>query len=127
MNLILDSCALIALTNGTLPDAAHAALESCNFAYASSASVWEIAIKAKSGKLILPKPAEKWFIELREEYDLIEIPLLADIACAAADLPLLHRDPFDRALIATAMKRNLILITSDQAIPDYPGIRVIWN
>ena len=127
MNLLLDSCALIGLTNGTLPEAAHAALESCNFAYTSLVSPWEIAIKAKSGKLTLPKPAEKWFCEIREEYDLIELPLLADTACAAADLPLIHRDPFDRVLIATAQEKNLILITSDRTIPKYPGVKCLWN
>jgi len=126
MNLLLDSCALIALANNALPENAHAALESGAWAYVSSLSVWEIAIKVKSGKLSLPKPVEKWFIELCEEHDLQEIPFLADLACAAADLPLIHRDPFDRALIATAMERKLTLLTSDKIIPSYPGITTLW-
>lgn len=50
----------------------------------------------------------------------------AAILCAAADLPPLHRDPFDRVLVATAMDRGLVLLTSDRVIPTYPGVRVIW-
>ncbi|PAW63480.1 MAG: hypothetical protein B9S38_17465 [Verrucomicrobiia bacterium Tous-C4TDCM] len=50
----------------------------------------------------------------------------SSIFCAAADLPLLHRDPFDRVLVATAMERGLVLLTSDRVIPTYPGVRVIW-
>jgi PIN domain nuclease of toxin-antitoxin system len=50
----------------------------------------------------------------------------AAILCAAADLPPLPRDPFDRVLVATAMDRGLVLLTSDRVIPTYPGVREIW-
>ncbi len=126
MNLLLDSCALIALANGKLPKASHSTLESSPYAYVSSASVWEIAIKAKIGKLNLKKTAVQWFIETREEYGLTEIPLEFGIACAAADLPLIHGDPFDRALIATALHHSLTIITSDRNIPKYPKIKTLW-
>ena len=52
--------------------------------------------------------------------------VLLSILCAAADLPQLHRDPFDRVLVATAMERGLVPLTSDRVIPTYPGVRVVW-
>lgn len=126
MNLLLDSCALIALSNGHLPDTGKKALTSAAKACVSSVSIWEIAIKAKSGKLSLNKTPEKWFTEMLAQYDLLEIPFAANQACATADLPLIHRDPFDRALVATAQLHKLVILTSDQTIPQYPNIKTLW-
>ena len=127
MNVLLDTCALIALANGLLPVAAANAFGAATHAYASTASVWEAAIKFKTGKLPLPLPPQAWFEGLCRRYHLTELPLPSALLCAAADLPLIHRDPFDRLLIATAMEKNLILLTSDLTIPTYPSIRVIWK
>jgi PIN domain nuclease of toxin-antitoxin system len=46
--------------------------------------------------------------------------------CAAADLPLIHRDPFDRILIATAIRDRLSLLTPDRQIAAYPGVTTVW-
>jgi PIN domain nuclease of toxin-antitoxin system len=129
MNFLLDTCALIALASGELPPAAHAALLDASQAIISPITPWELGIKVKIGKLQLPEPPLQWVQALAAKHQL-HLPvsgLDAALLCAAADLPLIHRDPFDRVLIATALERNLILVTSDRTIPDYPGVRVIWH
>lgn len=126
MNLLLDTCALIALANGPLPPTASQAFGAAIDIFVSPVSAWEIAIKCKSGKLRLPQPPLDWFRALSTHYSLTELPLDARLLCAAADLPLIHRDPFDRALIATAQHHRLTLLSSDQIIPSYPNVAVVW-
>lgn len=128
MSLLLDTCALLALAGnaGKLPDEAADAIAQASAVAVSAASVWEIAIKVKAGKLYLEKPVLEWYEEALSRYHLDEIPLRASLLCAAADLPLLHRDPFDRAVVACALERNLAILTSDRIIPTYPGVKVIW-
>jgi PIN domain nuclease of toxin-antitoxin system len=127
VNVLLDTCALLALARGALPDRAGAALRSAPEAYVSVVSPWEVAIKAAGGKLRLAGPALQWFQGLAERHDLREIPLDARTACAAALLPPIHRDPFDRILVALAQARTLTVLTSDDVIPTYPGVRALWS
>jgi len=128
MNVLLDTCALLALAGhvGELPAKAADAIARASSVAVCVVSVWEIAIKVKTGKLHVGMPVLDWYVESLSRYHLDEIPLPASLICAAADLPLLHRDPFDRVLVATAMNRGLVLLTSDRVIPTYPGVRVIW-
>ena len=129
MNLLLDTCALLALATGDLPPAASTALVDARNAHISAIVPWELAIKVKTGKLQLPEPPLLWVQALagKHQLDLPISSLEAQLLCAAANLPLIHRDPFDRVLIATALERNLTLLTADRIISDYPGINVIWN
>jgi PIN domain nuclease of toxin-antitoxin system len=126
MSVLLDTCALITLANGDLPAAAGKALGDAASAYVSSCSAWEVAIKCKSGRLRLLVPPHTWFLDVCRRHHLTEIPLQAHFLCAAADLPLIHRDPFDRVIVATAMEKNLAILTSDSVIPTYPGVRTVW-
>ncbi|CAN5915730.1 type II toxin-antitoxin system VapC family toxin [soil metagenome] len=126
VNLLLDTCALIALANGPLPPAFAQAFGLATQAFIPPVSAWEVTIKYKAGKLRLPKLPLTWFRSLCELYHLTELPLDTSIFCAAADLPLIHCDPFDRVLIATAQTHQLTLITSDQIIPTYPGVLTLW-
>jgi PIN domain nuclease of toxin-antitoxin system len=126
MNVLLDTCALLALARGELPDGAAAALRSAPEANVCVVSSWEVAIKAASGRLRLREPPVQWFLGLAERYELREVPLDARIACAAAGLPLIHRDPFDRVLVALAQAHALTVLTSDEHIPKYPGVRTLW-
>src|SRR5207237_8388521 len=96
MNVLLDTCALLALADGDLPRDAAAALRLAPEAYVSVVTPWEVAIKVAGGKLQLGEPPAPWFAALAERYDLREVPLDATVACAAAVLPPVHRDPFDR-------------------------------
>jgi PIN domain nuclease of toxin-antitoxin system len=126
MNVLLDTCALLALARGDLPKAAAAALRTAVEANVSVVSPWEVAIKAAAGKLRVGEPPAQWFSGLVERYELREIPLDAHVACAAAALPAIHRDPFDRVLVALAQANVLTILTSDQDIPKYPGVKTLW-
>lgn len=126
MNVLLDTCALLALADGELPRGAASALRTAPEAFVSVVSPWEVAIKAAAGKLRLMEPPARWFLGLAERYDLREVPLDAAVACAAAALPPLHRDPFDRVIVALARAHGLTVLTSDENIPKYAGVNTLW-
>ena len=126
MNMLLDTCALLALARGELPPGAATAVRTARVANVSVVSPWEVAIKAAAGKLHLKQPPIQWYLELVERYDLQELQLDAAVACAAAALPPIHRDPFDRVLVALAQTRTLTVVTSDQHIPQYAGVSTVW-
>jgi PIN domain nuclease of toxin-antitoxin system len=126
MNVVLDTCAVLALAAGTLPESATAAVRQAPQAWVSAVTAWEIAIKVAAGKLRLKEPPANWFAALLDRYDLKEARLDAAIACAAAALPLIHRDPFDRVIVALAGAQGLAIVTSDQQIRQYPQITAIW-
>lgn len=126
MNVLLDTCALLALADGELPGAAAGALRTAPEAYVSVVSAWEVAIKVAGGRLRLMEPPVQWFLGLIDRYDLREAPLDAGIVCAAAALPLLHRDPFDRVVVALAHAHGLTVLTSDENIRKYAGVNTLW-
>jgi PIN domain nuclease of toxin-antitoxin system len=87
-----------------------------NDIYVSAASIWEISIKQGIGKLpSLSRDAE----EVIDETGLIRLDISTRHAQLAGRLPLLHRDPFDRMLIAQAQTEDLVLITDDWNIEQY--------
>jgi PIN domain nuclease of toxin-antitoxin system len=126
MNVLLDTCALLALTRGELPDGAALALRKAPEAYVSVVTAWEVAMKVAAGKLRLQEAPVRWFRDLVERYDLRQVPLDAAVACAAAALPLLHRDPFDRVIVALAQAQGFTVLTSDENIRKYPGVVTVW-
>jgi PIN domain nuclease of toxin-antitoxin system len=126
VNVLLDTCALVALAGGDLPGEAAKALQKAPDAYVSVVTAWEVAIKVAGGKLRLREPPVRWFQGLVERYDLREVALDAGVACAAAALPLLHRDPFDRVIVALAQTQGFTVLTSDEHIARYPGVNTIW-
>jgi PIN domain nuclease of toxin-antitoxin system len=85
-----------------------------------------VAIKAASGRLRLKEPPARWFHAMLERHELREVPLEAGIACAAAALPPIHRDPVDRVIVALAQALALPVVTSDEHIARYPGVTTIW-
>lgn len=126
MNVLLDTCAVLALARGELPRAAAAALRRASEAWVSAVAPWEIAIKADAGKLRLKEPVDQWFLGLAERHDLREVPLDARTACAAAALPPVHRDPFDRVIVALALAHQLSVLTSDEHIARHAGVKTVW-
>jgi PIN domain nuclease of toxin-antitoxin system len=128
MNVLLDTCALLALGEGKLPRRSSKSLSTAPNAIVPAVVVWEIAIKVKTGKLRLPDAPMPWVQALGARYSLDLERNAPDVAilCAAADLPLLHRDPFDRVLVATSLSQNLTILTSDRVILTYPGVKVVW-
>ena len=91
----------------------------------SIASVWEIAIKTSLGKLTLRKPLEEFLSEQLAANRFTLLNISAEHAFRVARLPLHHRDPFDRMLVAQSLVENLPLVSSDDALDAY-GIKRLW-
>jgi len=86
-----------------------------NFVMVSAASIWEIRIKQGIGKIQLPPDFEVIVAEAPFEH----LSITSRHAHAVFELPLLHRDPFDRLLIAQAQCENLTLLTHDRNLAVY--------
>jgi len=118
MNLLLDTHTLIwALENNpTLSkQARNAIINGKNIVFVSAVSTWEISIKKSMGKLKTPD-------NLQDEINLHRFtPLNINIehSLLAGNLPFIHKDPFDRMLIAQAMIEKLTLVTRDKLIAQY--------
>ena len=96
-----------------------------NRLFLSAASGWEMAIKAALGRLELPDHPER-FIPQQLSLNAIEaLPVTMGHALHVYSLPLHHRDPFDRLIIAQAQLEKLPILTSDAQIARYP-VEVIW-
>ena len=91
----------------------------------SIASVWEILIKVQSGKLNFPRPAGPYLLTRLAENRIKKLSISIDHLLAFERLPLHHRDPFDRILIAQSIEENWPIITADPMFRRYP-IQVIW-
>lgn len=86
--------------------------------YFSAASIWEIAIKTALGKIDFKYPPED-ISQAARSTGFIELPVSAAHSAKVAHLPLLHRDPFDRLLIAQALLMPAQLLTTDSALVAY--------
>jgi PIN domain nuclease of toxin-antitoxin system len=91
----------------------------------SIASVWEILIKVQSGKLKLPRPAGPYVLRKLAENGIEVLPISIDHLLAIERLPMHHRDPFDRMLIAQSLEENLPIVTSDPLFSRY-DVQLIW-
>jgi PIN domain nuclease of toxin-antitoxin system len=89
----------------------------------SAVSVWEVVIKSGSGKLSFPLDRLDTIID---DAGFSELPVIFPHALEVRHLPLLHRDPFDRLLIAQARHEHLTLVTRDPAIRRYP-VDTLWD
>ena len=90
-----------------------------NLLYLSHASVWEIAIKHKTGKLILPNEPSIWVPMRAARHFMSDLPIKIEHVFRAGSLPLHHRDPFDRLLVAQAQVEGLTLLTADSRLSAY--------
>jgi PIN domain nuclease of toxin-antitoxin system len=105
-----------------LSAALRAALrDGANEVYLSAASVWEMKIKEALGRLRTPEPVSAAALRLGFE----PLPIQFGHAEATSQLPPLHRDPFDRMLVAQARVESLTLVTRDPAIRSYPGLSLL--
>ena len=123
MRLLLDTGVLLWLMEGNprLDEKAHELIDNAIEVYFSSASIWEIAVKARLGKIEVDA---KELVEKMREAGLIELPVTARHTVAAAQLPLLHRDPFDRLLVAQAIVEPLRLVSGNVQRPLYSELIV---
>lgn len=96
-----------------------------NALFLSAASAWEIAIKVATGKLRLPQPPAALITQWMAEVRMGALPILHAHALRAGELPLHHRDPFDRLLIAQAQIEGLTVLTADREFAKY-DVPVHW-
>jgi PIN domain nuclease of toxin-antitoxin system len=118
MRLLLDTHTLIWWLNASpeITKAMGAALRSAdNVKFVSVVSIWEMRLKSALGKLDLPKN----FRTVLDQQPVEQLPVLAEHAHTFGELPLHHRDPFDRMLVAQALVENLTLVTRDERIREY--------
>ena len=121
----MDTCALLWLAHDQkqLSGEALQMIETAPAAYISAISTYEISIKHQSGKLKLPCSPRKWLTGIVKQHDISVVPIDGDICIRATGLPMIHRDPCDRFIIATALIHELAVITADERFEDY-GVRI---
>lgn len=126
-NLLLDTHTLIWFLENdpSIPDLTRERIEAANIAYVSIASLWEIAIKLSIGKLPLQSSYESVELQLTAT-GLTILPISFANTVQIRYLPLHHRDPFDRILVAQALNRNLTLISRDEQLDAYSVVR-LWK
>lgn len=98
------------------PAVQKAVLDGPNFL--SAISYWEVVIKCMKGKLNVGDP-KRWWADVLEELAADSLPLLPQHVGGFLALPPIHKDPFDRILIAQAVDEGLDLVTTDSEIPGY--------
>ena len=128
MRLLIDTHALIWYVDQDhlLSPTAHAAItDPSNDLLLSSGSVWEIAIKAGLKKLTLSQPYRPWIEKAMADLGLSLLPITVEHADAQAGLPMHHKDPFDRLLVAQSVIEKVPLVSADAHFDPY-GITRLW-
>lgn len=101
-----------------------AILDPSNEVLLSAASVWEAVIKHSLGKLPLPAAPAEYLPRQRVAHRIAELPIDESAMIQLASLPPIHRDPFDRILIAQSLQHGLTLATVDPVMRTY-GVRLL--
>jgi PIN domain nuclease of toxin-antitoxin system len=91
----------------------------------SAASGWEIALLWKLNRIELPEDPAFFIPQVIQTLSLTPLSIGFATAITAATLPLIHRDPFDRLLVATAMREKVSLLSKDRIMAEY-GVEVVW-
>ena len=128
MKLLIDTHALIWFLEDDpkLSATARAVVEdAANERWVSMASGWEMAIKSQIGKLKLPLVFEGLFPGALESFGFSILPIQAGHRHRYHALPLHHRDPFDRLLVAQALVNGLAVVGDDAAFDEY-GVTRVW-
>lgn len=95
-----------------------------NQIFLSVASVWECVIKYQIGKLNFPQSPDIYLPQKRKEYLIKSLPINEESLSHLRQLPLLHKDPFDRLLISQSLQDDLTIMTKDNAILAYPNLNI---
>lgn len=91
--------------------------------HVSPVSTWEIAIKAGLGKIVADVAA---VVRAAREADFEELPVTMRHTVRVRTLPAIHRDPFDRLLVAQAIEHDLAIVAHDRVISKYP-VAILWE
>lgn len=122
MKILLDTHTVLWWDNDQLPAAVTKRIQRADRVYISAVSAWEITIKSELGKL----EAKGSVSDLIADYGFSELPVTVVHAERLRSLPPLHRDPFDRLLIAQALSEDLVFVTADRLIAKY-SVPVAWG
>ncbi len=129
MRLLLDTVAFLWLAEDDARLSAvarEAIVDPANDVFLSAASAWEIAIKHGLGRLRLHMPPDEYVPEQRLLHRIETLGIDEDATLQVGKLPDLHRDPFDRLLIAQAIVRGLTIVTPDRLIRGYT-VPILWS
>lgn len=128
MRLLLDTHAFLwwITDDPRLSDRARALIgDGGNEVFLSAASAWELAVKASLRRVEIAQPLERFVPDQLERNGFQALPVLLRHALGLSALPPLHRDPFDRMLVAQALAEELALVSADREIRRYP-VAVAW-
>ena len=129
MRLLLDTSTFLWLVEGDpklSTVAGEAIADAANQVFLSAASAWEIAIKHGLGRLHLQGSPEELVPQQRRLHRVDTLPITEDITLQVGKLPNIHRDPFDRLLVAQAIVGGLTIVTPDRLIKAYP-VPTLWE
>ena len=98
-----------------------------NDKFLSVVSIWECAVKYQIGKLDFPSPPETYLPTERRKHLIKTLTVNESSIVPLANLPLLHKDPFDRLIMAQALQHDLTIMTEDKLILAYPDIRLLQS
>jgi len=127
MRYLIDTHVVIwlAINSPELPEGIRELVENSeNDIYICSASLWEIAVKMNLGKLDLKRPLNKLLSDIKT-YGFNVLQVEDEYLCNLLTLPYIHKDPFDRLIISTALAEDLVIITIDENIQKY-DVPWIW-
>lgn len=124
---LLDTCAFIWYLEGSsrLSERARAIIDNEENVYLSLTTFWEIAIKKTIKKLELNKTTAE-LQALCESGGIRVLPIDAKYFDTIQHLPLIHGDPFDRLIIATAKEEGFAIVTDDERIQLYSDVETVW-
>jgi len=127
MKLLLDTHTFLWFIDDSpqLSQKWKALLEADNELLLSIASLWEIAIKLRLSKLTVAMPVEVLMTQQLTQNDIALLPITVAPLMIVSTLPLHHRDPFDRLLIAQAMVEQMPIVSADPAFDAYP-VQRLW-
>ena len=124
--ILLDTCAYLWFFSEpeAMTDDARQCVATSETLFLSLASIWEVSIKVQIGKLSLGAEVDEW-VQCSLRHPKIELlPLAVGTTIYSTQLPgQFHKDPFDRAIVATAVRENLTVLTRDRRILQYPSVK----
>lgn len=123
MKLLLDTHVFLwyIIADPRLPTAFRDAIRNpANEVFLSVAPIWEAVIKYAIGKLPVPAPPADYLPQQCHRHGIASLPIDEAAFSHLAKLPLIHRDPFDRMLLAQAIQHGLTFVTADDVLKSYP-------